>query len=462
MTGDTDQNKNAGEQQQEEEMRLAAEREVLLNERRTRQTGTSKGNKKAKLMTLALIGGATFLLVVVAGPTGALKLLGVIGNDERQTSSVDMEVDREKDAKGNLDFVVPSNPEAKKAEPVDPNLAWNERFKEMQDKLLQIERNRKPEISVSEIREMLSNYNETVTRTLEEQRKAMADENARLRAEAQQAEDERRRVEEENKLRELSAKDREKIDKAQRESDSVIVDEGDKAGETQTGGADGELAEDLDKNERFLKSAASSVVQTSVSQKLVDPSRMIVQGAIISAVLETAIDTQLPGNIKAQVIRPVYSFDGRRVLMPPGTILIGQFNNDVDLAQKRVLIAWNRAVTPDGKSIAIGSTGTDTLGRAGTLGNVDNRYGTKFGAAILVSAITAIPSALSSKTGGSSSSGSSGTTVNVGDQLASNSGSGMSDQANGVLEQYLSLPPVIRIPQGEEIRVFVNRDLVFR
>lgn len=465
MTGDTDQNKNAGgqgEQQQEEEMRLAAEREVLLNERRTRQTGTSKGNKKAKLMTFALIGGATFLLVVVAGPTGALKLLGVIGNDERQTSSVDMEVDREKDAKGNLDFIVPGSPEAKKAEPVDPNLAWNERFKEMQDKLLQIERNRKPEISVSEIREMLSNYNQTVTRTLEEQRKAMADENARLRAEAQQAEDERRRVEEENKLRELSAKDREKIDKAQRESDSVIVDEGDKASGSQTGGADGELAEDLDKNERFLKSAASSVVQTSVSQKLVDPSRMIVQGAIISAVLETAIDTQLPGNIKAQVMRPVYSFDGRRVLMPPGTILIGQFNNDVDLAQKRVLIAWNRAVTPDGKSIAIGSTGTDTLGRAGTLGNVDNRYGTKFGAAILVSAISAIPSALSSGKGGSNSSGSSGTTVNVGDQLASNSGSGMSDQANGVLEQYLSLPPVIRIPQGEEIRVFVNRDLVFR
>ncbi|MDR6101881.1 type IV secretion system protein VirB10 [Agrobacterium larrymoorei] len=446
--------------QQEEEMRLAAEREVLLDERRTRQTGSPKGVKRAKVMAMAIIGGATFLLIVVAGPSGALKLLGVIGGDERQTSSVDMEVDREKNAQTKLDFVVPGSPEAKKEEPVDPNLAWNQRFKDMQDKLLEMER-RKPEISVSEIRNMLSSYNETVTRRLEEERKAMAAENARLREEAQRAEDERRRAEEEAKQRALSSKERAEIDKAQRESDSVIVDEGDKAGGIQAQGADGELAADLDKNERFLKSAASSVVQTSVSQKLIDPSRMIVQGAIISAVLETAIDTQLPGNIKAQVMRPVYSFDGSRVLMPPGTMLIGQFNNDVDLAQKRVLIAWNRAVTPEGKSIAIGSTGTDTLGRAGTLGNVDNRYGTKFGAAILISAISAIPSALSSRTSGSSS-GSSGTTVNIGDQAASNAGSDISDQANGVMEQYLSLPPIIRIPQGEEIRVFVNRDLVFR
>jgi type IV secretion system protein VirB10 len=185
-----------------------------------------------------------------------------------------------------------------------------------------------------------------------------------------------------------------------------------------------------------------------------------VQGTIISAVLETAIDTQLPGNLLAQVIEPVYSFDGSRVMMPAGTILIGQFRNDVDLAQKRVLIAWNRAITPDGQSVALGSTGTDTLGRAGTEGNVDNRYGTKFGAAILVSAITALPQAIAA----SSRSSSSGTTVNVGggSQLASQVGTQVGGQASGVLDQYLSLPPVIRVPQGEEIRIFVNRDLVFR
>jgi type IV secretion system protein VirB10 len=91
---------------------------------------------------------------------------------------------------------------------------------------------------------------------------------------------------------------------------------------------------------------------------------------------------------------------------------------------------------------------------------VDNRYGTKFGAAILVSAITALPQAIAA----SSRSSSSGTTVNVGggSQLASQVGTQVGGQASGVLDQYLSLPPVIRVPQGEEIRIFVNRDLVFR
>ncbi|BCH62581.1 TrbI/VirB10 family protein [Agrobacterium vitis] len=438
----------------------AAEREVLLNQRRTRQTGLSGRSRKARLLaSLALVGGAAFLFVFIAGPTGALKMLGIVGKDGPRTSTVDMEVDRERNNPSRLDFIVPATPEPEKIKPEDPNLAWNQRFKEMQDKLLEMERNKRSGPSASEIKDILAKYNDGMARKLEEERKAMADENARLRAQAERAEAERRRAEEEAKAIANSAKERQKVEKRQRESDSVIVDERSSLS-AQPVGPDGEVAADLNANQRFLKSAASSVVQTSVSQKLADPSRMVVQGTIISAVLETAIDTQLPGNIRAQVMQPVYSFDGSRVMMPPGTILIGQFNNNVDLAQKRVLIAWNRAITPDGKSIAIGSTGTDRLGRSGTLGNVDNRYGTKFGAAMLISAITAIPSALSSKSSGSS--GSSGTTVNIGGEIASNAGSDLSDQTSGVLEKYLALPPVIRIPQGEEIRIFVNRDLLFR
>ena len=374
-----------------------------------------------------------------------------------------MKVDKDKREAPKLDFVVPAAPEPPKEKPVDPNAAWNERFKEMQDKLAEMERNKQAGVSANDIRQMLSSYNDTVTKKLEEERKAMAEENARLRLEAQRAEELRQRAEEAAKLSALNAKERQKVEKMQRESNSVIVDEQAGFGVGQSGPQGAEDSADLDQNERFLKSSASSVVQTSVSQRLYDKSRMLVQGTIISAVLETAIDTQLPGNIRAQVMQPVYSFDGSRVLMPPGTLLIGQFNNDVDIAQKRVLIAWNRAITPDGKSIAIGSTGTDTLGRAGTLGNVDNRYGTKFGAAFLISAISAIPTALSQSSGGGKRSGSSGgTTINVGDQMASDAGGNLSDQAGGVLEKYLSLPPIIRIPQGEEIRVFVNRDLLFR
>lgn len=456
-----------------DEERRAAEREELLGARRARQTGQRSRSTNIKLLgTLGFIAAAFFVFILSAGPGRILTMLGVNNSDTQRTSQVDMQVDREKDARTQLDFLVPAAPEASKT-PEDPNAAFNEKFKALQDKLGEMERNRQPGISSSEVQRMLSSYNDAMAKRLEEERKAMAEENARLKAEAEKADAARRQAEEEARQREEQSKRGREIETKQRESKAVIVDDSASARASETAAADGDMfTSDLDQNERFLKASATGGWQTSVSKNLADPSRTIVQGSIISAVLETAIDTQLPGSIRAQVMRPVYSFDGSHVLMPAGTLLIGQFNNDVDVAQKRVLIAWNRAITPAGKSIALGSIGTDRLGRSGTLGNVDNRYGTKFGAAMLISAITAAPTVISEQLGKSSSS--SGTTINIGSsgssgsssgagaKLASSMGGEVSDQASGVLEKYLSLPPVIRIPQGEEIRVFVNRDLVFK
>lgn len=444
----------------------ASDREELIGARRARQQGTSSRNRNSRLlMSGVVILGGIVLFVVFVGPAGAFKFLSGMGNGSQKTSQVNMNVGKDHDDTAHLDFVVPAPPVAEKKE-IDPNIALNAKFKALQDQLEELQRNKQPGASTADLQNMLSKYNEAMTQKLQEERKAMAEENAKLRAQADQAEEARRQADEAAKLEALSLQERQKLDQKQRESNAVIVDGASgPVGQITAGDSASDVSgdanrQDLNKDETFLKSQASSVVQTSMSQKLRDPSRTVVQGTIISAVLETAIDTQLPGNLRAQVIEPVYSFDGSRVMMPAGTILIGQFRNDVNLAQKRVLIAWNRAITPKGESIALGSTGTDILGRAGTEGNVDNRYATKFGAAILVSAITALPDMISS----AGRSSSSGTTVNVGggSQFASQAGTQVGGQASGVLDQYLSLPPVIRVPQGEEIRIFVNRDLVFR
>lgn len=431
-------------------------RAALVDARRARQTGHSDRKKTARLvMSAGLVGGAAALFVAVAGPEAALRSLGIGRDDEHQTSKVNMQVERDSRQAVHLDFAVPASPEPPKE---NPDAVWNARIKALQDQIAQLQRKKPEGVSPGEVEALIARHNENMKRQLENERKAMAEENARLRAAAERAEEERRRAEEAAKLQTGDLKERQKLEKIQRESASVVVD----AANGPSGGpVDADLsAEDLNQNERFLKSAANSTFQTSVSRRLPDPSRTVVQGTIISAVLETAIDTELPGNIRSQVMEPVYSFDGKQVLMPPGTILIGQFNNNVNLAQKRVLIAWNRAITPSGQSIALGSTGADILGRSGTTGNVDNRYGAKFGSAILVSAITALPSMLSNRGSRSES----GTTINVGggNQMAGQMTGTASDQASSVLGKYLDLPPVIRIPQGEEIRVFVNRDLVFR
>lgn len=421
------------------------QREVLVKKRRARQSGASRRNGDLRMLMAAavLVGGVGLLFVIVA-PKAAQSLFGSATEGDQKASQVSLKVDSQTDQQTHLDFVVPGKEEKRPTN--DPDADLKTKIRSLEDQLAKMQGG----VSKAQLQQMLSAYNDNLAQQLEEQRKAMEAENARLREEAEKdAERAKQQAEELAK--------RQQRDQAQRESKVVIVDEG----EPSESAASGSESTNMNGNLRFLKSAASDVVQTSVSRRLADPSRTVVQGTIISAVLETAIDTQLPGSVRAQVMRPVFSFDGTQILMPPGTILVGEFNNDVDIAQKRVLIAWNRAITPAGDSIALGSIGTDTLGRSGTLGNVDNRFATKFGAAALISAITAAPVLIASQM---SKSNNSDTTINVGGggQGGGGLGQGMAGQVSGVLDKYMSLPPVIRIPQGEEIRVFTNRDLIFR
>ena len=238
-------------------------------------------------------------------------------------------------------------------------------------------------------------------------------------------------------------------------SDGNVYDESEE-GQSTSGAKDEETGvRELSDNEKFLKSAATQGWETARAGDLEDISNTIVQGTIISAVLETAINTELPGNIRAQVMRPVYSFDGQNILMPAGTRLIGNYNPKISIAQKRVLIAWNRAITPEGKSVKLAATGIDRLGRGGQTGNVDTRFAQRFGTAILITSIAAIPSFLANDDA-SGNSGSSAAT-----DVAQDASDDLKDATEDVLEEYLKLPPIIRIPQGTPMNVLVNQDLVF-
>ena len=282
----------------------------------------------------------------------------------------------------------------------------------------------------------------------ERQRKIRLEEEARSRDRQAEEEAKKRLEERRQKAAELRQK--------QLDSESILFD-GTEEGETAPGSSDSstnnQSVRELSSNEQFLQDAGSSSFETSRANNLGDLGEIIVQGTIISAVLETAINTELPGIIRAQVTEPVFSYDGSEVLMPSGTRIIGTFNSDISTAQSRVLIAWNRAITPSGESVELGSTGTDRLGRSGTAGNVDSRFLERFGSAIVISVISAIPSFLSTETESAN--------VEAANDVANNASSDLGEQAETALEDYLNLPPIIRVPQGEEIRILVNRDLVF-
>lgn len=204
----------------------------------------------------------------------------------------------------------------------------------------------------------------------------------------------------------------------------------------------------LSDNELFLASSFEEEFPTSTGQVLPRQNRLVAQGTIIQAILETAINSDLPGMIRGQVSEDVYAFDGSRVMIPKGSRLIGRYSSNIEIGQNRVVAVWTRLIRPDGNSIALGSPASDDLGVSGLTGSVDTHFGERFGSAALVSVLAGI-----------SGYGASRIDDAAGRDTATNVGDDFTGAAGNSFERYLSLAPTIRADQGSRVSVFVARDL---
>nr|WP_166180549.1 TrbI/VirB10 family protein [Altererythrobacter segetis] len=172
-----------------------------------------------------------------------------------------------------------------------------------------------------------------------------------------------------------------------------------------------------------------------------DPTTTITQGTMIPAILETAINTDVPGYARAVVSQDVRSFDGSRVLVPRSSRLIGQYQSGVQGGQKRAYVIWTRLIRPDGVSVDLASPATGFDGSTGLEGKVNSHFFQRFGSAMLLSVV-----------GGLSAIGTGGASLIL--------GGGQSAAATAV-QQGGTIAPTIRVRQGEPIRVFTARDLDF-
>ena len=195
-------------------------------------------------------------------------------------------------------------------------------------------------------------------------------------------------------------------------------------------------------NEDFAARLGGVGGSAATATASIDPKTTVTQGTLIPAVLETAIDTDVPGFVRAVVSADVRSFDGTRVLVPRSSRLIGQYRSGMQAGQKRAYVIWTRLIRPDGVSVAIASPAVGFAGETGLAGKVDSHFFERFGSAMLLSVI-----------GGLSAIGSSGASVVV-------AGGGQSAAAAAV-GQTGQIGPTIRVRPGEPVRVFTARDLDF-
>ncbi|RFC64790.1 type IV secretion system protein VirB10 [Mesorhizobium denitrificans] len=233
-----------------------------------------------------------------------------------------------------------------------------------------------------------------------------------------------------------------------------------------------------DANRAFLAAMGNQDVALSRAAKNNRTDAWIAQGTMISGTLETAINSDLAGMAKATVRDDVYSFDGRRILIPAGSSLIGDYKADIQQGQERVFIVWTRMIRGDGVSVQLGSFGTDRLGRSGMTGKVDRKYWERFGPPALLTMIGGAAQYVA--TLGNPDRNNDITIVNPDGtvtRIPQSSTETPEQQARGIAAQTIAagiqqmaaeafgntrdIRPTIHIDQGSDINVFVTRDLDF-
>lgn len=171
---------------------------------------------------------------------------------------------------------------------------------------------------------------------------------------------------------------------------------------------------------------------------------LITAGMQIPCVLQTAMDSTQPGLTSCLVPQDIWSMNGSVILMEKGTRVLGEYQGGFSRGQNRIFVLWNRAITPSGVSVSLGSPAADQLGRAGMGGKVDTFFWQRFGAALLLSIVGDAGDAISNEVSGA-------------DQVFNTP-----NQAAGIAVQDAArIRPRLRASQGKEMTIMVARDVDF-
>ncbi|KVD47563.1 type IV secretion system protein VirB10 [Burkholderia sp. ABCPW 11] len=212
----------------------------------------------------------------------------------------------------------------------------------------------------------------------------------------------------------------------------------------QTGGAD----------QGTFSSLAQALVPTRTPKVkaafIGNRSLLLSQGTKIDCAGDTAFDSTQAGISTCTVTRNIYSDDGRVVLIERGSQINCEYRANLAPGQKRVFVLSARIVTPHGVIVQIDSPVADALGRMGVAGALDNHWGERVGAAMLLGLSQDAIGYLATRGGNAN-----GTIVYQSTQAQGN------DMATRVLDQTINIAPTLKQNQGAEFTIVLARDLDF-
>jgi type IV secretory pathway VirB10-like protein len=180
-------------------------------------------------------------------------------------------------------------------------------------------------------------------------------------------------------------------------------------------------------------------------------------GFVVPATLISGINSELPGQIVAQVSQDVFDAPtGNFRLIPLGSRLVGAYSSEVAYGQARILVAWQRIIFPDGKAMDIGSMpGADSAGFAGFKDQVNNHYMRLFSSAFLMSGVTAgialsQPNTINNNARPTASSA-----------ISEALGQQLGQVTAQLISKNLNIAPTLEIRPGYRFNVIVTKDMTF-
>jgi len=178
---------------------------------------------------------------------------------------------------------------------------------------------------------------------------------------------------------------------------------------------------------------------------------LLAKGAFIDCALQTRLDSTVPGMTACVVTRNIYSDNGKVLLIERGSTMTGEYQSNMRQGMARIFVLWSRIKTPSGIVVDLDSPGADPLGGAGLPGYVDTHFWQRFGGALMLSLVDDVARGLTSQM---NSRGNNQFNLN-------STGDATQDMAAEALKNTINIPPTLYKNQGEQIGIYVARDLDF-
>jgi type IV secretion system protein VirB10 len=210
-----------------------------------------------------------------------------------------------------------------------------------------------------------------------------------------------------------------------------------------------------------LAAAGGTARPTASAQptRLAKPDTTMVRGTYLRCVLETRIVSDLDGFASCVVTEPVYSFNGRALLMPKGSKIYGRYGAG-DFMNNRMAVVWDRVLTPSGIDVTLQAPGVDNLGSSGMPGQYDAHWARRISSALMISLLSDAFKYYAAEEGPAQTGLTSGGFITQ-EPFESNTAESIQNLAQQAIAENSRRPPTVTINQGTVVNIYVTADIDF-